>query len=123
MSHLLYFAVMAAAMLGLAKVMPGFHVSGWISAVFAAVVLAAVNAVVRPILFLLTLPFTILTLGLFLVVLNAMMLRLTAWIVPGFSMSGTGTTLIASMILAAVSMAWKWVAAEAKGDEDEAPRA
>ena len=123
MSHLLYFAVMAAAMLGLAKVLPGFHVSGWISAVFAAIVLAAVNAVVRPILFFLTLPFTILTLGLFLVVLNAMMLRLTAWIVPGVSLSGPGTTIIASVILAAVSMAWKWIAAEAAGDEDEAPRA
>ena len=123
MSHLLYFAVMAAAMLGLAQVLPGFHVSGWISALFAAVVLAAVNAVVRPILFFLTLPFTIVTLGLFLVVLNAMMLRLTAWIVPGFSMSGPGPTLIASIILAAVSMAWKWITSEAKGDEGEAPRA
>ena len=123
MSHLLYFVVMAAAMLGLAKVMPGFHVSGWISAVFAAVVLAAVNAVVRPILFFLTLPFTIVTLGLFLVVLNAMMLRLTAWIVPGFSLSGPGTTIIASLVLAAVSMAWKSIFAEAAERGDEAPRA
>ena len=107
MSHLLYFAVMAAAMLGLAKVLPGFHVSGWISAVFAAVVLAAVNAVIRPILFFLTLPFTILTLGLFLVVLNAMMLWLTSIIVPGFRVTGVGTAVVASLILAAVSMVWK----------------
>ncbi|HEY2954340.1 MAG TPA: phage holin family protein [Candidatus Eisenbacteria bacterium] len=122
MSHLLYFAVLTAAMLGLARILPGFHVASWVSAVFAAVVLAAVNAVVRPVLFILTLPFTIITLGLFLVFLNAMMLRLTAWIVPGFSLSGTGTTLLASLILAAVSMAWKSIAAGAAEPEDPAPR-
>ena len=107
MSHLLYFVVMAAAMLGISKILPGFRVDGWIPAIFAAVVLAVVNVIVKPILFVLTLPFTILTLGLFLFVLNAIMLWITAAIVPGFKVSGFGTTVIASLILAAVSMVWK----------------
>src|SRR5262249_47701275 len=74
MNLLLYFVVMAAAMLGLSRILPGFHVNGWVPALFASVVLAAVNTVLKPILFVLTLPFTILTLGLFLFVLNAICL-------------------------------------------------
>ncbi|OGF15217.1 MAG: hypothetical protein A2W00_06395 [Candidatus Eisenbacteria bacterium RBG_16_71_46] len=107
MSHLLYFLVMAAAMLGLSRVMPGFQLNGWIPAIFAAVVLAVVNTLVKPILFILTLPLTIVTLGLFLLVLNAVMLWLTALLVPGFHIRGMGTTLVAALVLAAVSVVWK----------------
>lgn len=114
MSHLLYFVVMGAAMLGLSRILPGFHVDGWVPALFAALVLAAVNTIVKPVLFVLTLPFIIVTLGLFLVVLNAGMLWLTAKIVPGFEVHGFVTTLIASLVLAAVGMAWKLVAAPEK---------
>ncbi len=114
MNLILYFAVMAAAMLGLSRVLPGFEVDGWIPALFAAVVLGAVNAIVKPILFVLTLPFTILTLGLFLFVLNAICLWLTALIVPGFDIYGAWTTLLASLILAAVGMVWKAIATSAR---------
>jgi putative membrane protein len=109
MSLLLYFVVMAAAMLGLSRLLTGFRVDGWVPALLAAIVLAAVNTVVKPILFVITLPFTILTLGLFLFVLNAIMLWLTALLVPGFRVEGAWTTLLASLILAVVSMAWKAV--------------
>jgi putative membrane protein len=61
----------------------------------------------KPILFVLTLPFTILTLGLFLLVLNALMLWVTALIVPGFRVHGFVTLLLASMILSVVGMIWK----------------
>ena len=107
MSHLLYFIVMAAAMIGLARILPGFRVDGWVPAIVAAVVLALVNTLVKPILFVLTLPLTILTLGLFLLVLNALMLWLTAMLVPGFGVQGAMTTLVASLILAVVSMIFK----------------
>ena len=66
----LYFVVMAAAMLGLARLLPGFQVKGIGPAILAAFVLALVNTLVRPVLFILTLPFTLVTLGLFLFVLN-----------------------------------------------------
>jgi len=114
MNTLLYFAAMAAAFMGLSQVLPGFRVTGWVPAIFGAVILAAANAVVKPVLFVLTLPFTIVTLGLFLLVLNALMLGLTAWVVPGISISGWGTTFIASLILSAVGMVWKAVTKEEK---------
>lgn len=107
MTFLLYFVVMAAAMLLLSRVLPGFQVDGWGPALVASVVLGLVNAIVRPILFILTLPFTIITLGLFLIVLNALMLGLTAWLVRGFRIDGFGTMLLASVLLALVGMVWK----------------
>jgi putative membrane protein len=102
-----YFIVMAAAMMLLSRILPGFQVNGWGPAIIATLVLAVVNTIVKPILFVLTLPFTIITLGLFLFVLNAMMLSLTAWLVPGFRVQGFGTTLVASILLAVVGMVWK----------------
>ena len=110
MGLLLYFIVMAAAMVGLSRVLPGFKVDGWLPAIFAAIVLAVVNTLVKPILFIITIPFTILTLGLFLFILNAAMLWLTSLIVPGFRVNGFVPTLIASLILAVVSMVWKSMA-------------
>jgi len=107
LNTLLYFVVMAATFMGLSKIMPGFHVTGWVPAVFGAVILAIVNAIVKPILFVLTLPLTILTLGLFLLVLNALMLKLTTAIVPGLSVDGWFTTIVAALILSAIGMIWK----------------
>jgi len=118
MKSLLYFLVMGAAMLGLSRLLPGFEVSGWTAAILAAVVLALMNSIVRPVLFVLTLPFTLVTLGLFLFVLNAFMLWLTAAFVPGFRVHGFGTTLLASLGLSLVGMVWKSLT---KRDEPLAP--
>jgi len=114
MNTLLYFLVLAASMLALSRILPGFHVTGWIPAAFGALILAALNAVLKPVLFVLTLPLTILSLGMFLFVLNAIMLWLTAQIVPGFRIEGFLPTLIASLILSAVGIAWKSITQEAK---------
>jgi putative membrane protein len=103
----LYFVVMTCAMLLLSHVLPGFHVAGWVPALIGSVVLAAINVVLKPILFVLTLPFTIITLGLFLFVLNAFCLWLAQRLVPGFEIDGFLTTLLASIILAVVGMIWK----------------
>jgi len=104
---ILYFVVMTCAMLLLSRLLPGFHVTGWVPALIGSLVLAAVNAIVKPILFVLTLPFTIITLGLFLFLLNAFCLWLTQRLVPGFEISGFFTTLVASILLAIVGMVWK----------------
>ena len=98
---------MACAMMVIARVLPGFEVRDFGAALIASIVLALMNAIVKPILFLLTLPLTILTLGLFLFVLNAITLWLTALLVPGFTVHGFGTTLIASILLALLGMVWK----------------
>lgn len=112
MTHILYFFVIAVAMLGLSRILPGFQVDGWVPAIVAAVVLAVMNVIVKPILFVLTLPFTILTLGLFLFVLNALCVWLTAAVVPGFHVRGFVPALIASLVLAVVSMVWKALVAK-----------
>ncbi len=110
MSLILYFLLMAATMLAMSKVLPGFQVNGWGPAIIASLVLAVLNTIVKPILFVLTLPFTILTLGLFLLVLNGIVLWLTDRLVPGFDIpGGFGTTIIASLILSLMGMVWKGV--------------
>ena len=118
MNTLLYFVVMAAAFMGLSQVLPGFKVAGWVPALLGAVILAVVNTIVKPILFVLTLPLTIVTLGLFLLVLNALMLKLTAWIVPGIRVEGLGTTIVAALILSMVGMVWKAATKESKPKKD-----
>ena len=110
MSLILYFALMAGAMLCLSRLLPGFQVTGWGPALIAAGVFGVVNAVVKPVLFVLTLPFTILTLGLFLFVLNMIMLWITAALVPGFRVEGILTSFLASLALAAVGVIWKALA-------------
>ena len=79
--------------------------------VVAALLLGVVNAVIRPLAFILTLPLTILTLGLFLLVLNAGMVALVAWLVPGFHVSGFWTAVGAALIVSLVS----WAASSAIG--------
>ncbi|AYM03766.1 phage holin family protein [Levilactobacillus yiduensis] len=77
-----------------------FYVSSVWIALLASFVLALLNAVVKPILFVLSLPITILTLGLFSVVLNAIMLELTSWFVgSNFGFSSFGTTLIIAILM------------------------
>ena len=79
--------------------------------ILAAVVLGVVNAVVRPLAFILTLPITVVTLGLFLLVLNAGMVGLVAWLIPGFEISGFWTAMGAAVIVSLVS----WAASSAIG--------
>lgn len=107
MKHLLYFVVIAGTMLLMPQQLPGFRVDGWSAALIAALVLAVVNTIVKPILFVLTLPFTIATLGLFLFVVNALCVWLTAALVPGFHVDGIVPALFASVILSVVGMVWK----------------
>ena len=114
MNTLLYFVVMAAAFMGLPYVLSGVRVDGWGPALVGAVILAVANTVVKPVLFVLTLPFTIVTLGLFLLVLNALMLALTDWLVRGIRIDNFGTTFLAAIILSLVGMIWKSATREAK---------
>jgi len=86
-----------------AYVLPGLHVDGPVPALVAGIILGLVNALVRPVLFLLTLPLTLLTLGLFIFVLNAICFALTAWVVPGFSVDGFGWALLGALMVSVVS--------------------
>ena len=71
--------------------------------ILAAVVLGVVNAIVRPLAFILTLPITVLTLGLFLLVLNAGMVALVAWLVPGFQVEGFWNAFFGAIVVSLIN--------------------
>ena len=80
-----------------------FWVDSWVSALIAAFLLGIVNALIRPILILLTLPITLLTLGLFLLVINGLMLWLVAALVGGFHVNGFWGAVFGSILISIVS--------------------
>jgi len=96
--------ISAALLLIVAHVVTGIEVRDWVAALLAALVLGIMNAVVRPLLILLTLPLTILTLGLFLFVVNALVLQLAAYFVPGFRVAGFGPALWGSLLLTLLNL-------------------
>ena len=104
MSLLIRWILNTLALFLVVTIVPGFTYRDWISLAIAAAVLGLLNAIVRPILFVLTLPITVVTLGLFLLVLNAIMLELTAWLVPGFGIEGFGWAIVGALVLSIVSL-------------------
>jgi putative membrane protein len=96
--------LLAAALLLVAYVYPGVAVKSFGAAMIAAFVLGLLNTVVRPLLVLLTLPVTLLTLGLFLFVINALMFWAAASLLEGFSVNGFGAALIGSLIYSLCGM-------------------
>ena len=103
MRFLLRLVVNAVAVFLAANLVPGIHVSGPGVALLAGLILGFVNAAIKPVLFVLTLPFTIVTLGLFILVVNAVCLALVAWVVPGLTISGFGAAFVGALVISAVS--------------------
>jgi putative membrane protein len=102
---LLRAAISALGLWVASEIFEGLKFESTSKLIVAAVLLGIVNAFVRPLAFILTLPLTVLTLGLFLIVLNAAMVGLVAWIVPGFEISGFWTAVGAALIVSLVSWA------------------
>jgi putative membrane protein len=96
--HLLITAVLLL-LISQSQVVSGIHIASFGSALIAALVLGIVNFLVRPILLVLTLPITILTLGLFLIVINGLMLYLTSGLVHGFRIDTFGAAIIGGLLL------------------------
>jgi putative membrane protein len=90
--------LLAVALLFVAQVYSGVTVSSFGAAMVAALVLGLLNTLVRPVLVLLTLPVTLLTLGLFLFVINALMFWVAAWMLDGFQVTGFAAALIGSLV-------------------------
>jgi len=102
--------VNAAALLLVAYLYPGgVQVESILAAAVAVLVLGLVNAVVRPILVILTFPVTLLTLGLFLFVINALLFWLVAEIVPGIRVSGFLAALIGSVLYSVITLITSWI--------------
>ena len=87
-----------------AWLLPGVSVTGYGIAIIAGLLLGLVNFFIKPILTILTLPITILTLGLFLLIINAAMVLLVDWLVTGFEVSGWGWAILFSIILALLNL-------------------
>ncbi len=104
------FAIVVAAWL-----VPGVHLAGPAAAIFGGILLGFVNALVRPVLILLTLPFTLLTLGLFIFIVNAICFALTAALVPGFDLSGFFAAFFGALVVTIVS----WVLSALLVDKSE----
>ena len=86
-----------------AQLIPGITVAGPGAAIVAGIALGLINAIVRPVLILLTLPVTLVTLGLFIFVVNAICLALAAWFVPGFTISGFIPALLGALVITIIS--------------------
>lgn len=109
MRFVLRWLINALALILVTKLVSGFEVETFYSALIAALIIGLLNAVIRPILIVLTLPVTIVTLGLFTFVINAALILFTSTIVKGFTVEGFLPALLAALILWAVSTLTNWM--------------
>jgi len=86
-----------------ATILPGAHVDGFLIAIVVAGVLAILNVMIKPVLVILTIPITFLTLGLFLLVINTILILMVDWLVPGFEVDGFWWALVFSILLALIN--------------------
>jgi putative membrane protein len=91
--------VSAIISFGLSYILPGVHIDQFFTALIVALVLAVLNAIIKPVLIILTLPITIFTLGLFLFVINAVIILLADRFIPGFKVDGFWWALLFSLLL------------------------
>ncbi|GAB4390149.1 MAG: phage holin family protein [Thermodesulfovibrionales bacterium] len=105
MPFIINWLVSALAVFIAAYLLPGVTVSGFLAALVTALILGLVNAFLRPVLLVLTLPLTVLTLGLFALVINALLIMLTSAIVPGFDVRNFWWALLFSVVLSVINMA------------------
>jgi putative membrane protein len=103
MGFLVQWLVVAIALWVTAYIVPGVTFSSTTALAVAALVLGLVNALVRPIITILTLPLTILTLGLFYLVVNGLAFAIAAAVTPGFSVAGFGSAIIGALLVSLVS--------------------
>jgi putative membrane protein len=103
MSSIMQLLIHAIAVFVTAYVLPGVHVDGFMTAIVVAVVLAVVSIFVKPVLLLLTLPLTILTLGLFTFIINGLVILLTDAVVPGFTVDGILWAIVFSFVVSLVT--------------------
>lgn len=109
MNGLLRFLVTAVVLYFIAMYVPGFSIAHWYDAAIAALVFGIVNAILGPILTLISLPLTFLTLGLFAIVINWALFAITVWLAPGFHTTGTPwpaweSTLVGAIIMMIVTV-------------------
>ncbi|PRZ25062.1 phage holin family protein [Flavobacterium granuli] len=114
MKLILKILVTSALVLLISHILPGVHVAGFTTALFVAIVLGLLNIFIKPILIILTLPVTILTLGLFLLVINALIILLCTNIVGGFVVDSFWIALLFSIVLSLLQSIMNGILGEGK---------
>jgi len=109
MGMLIHWVLTAVAIWIVSRLVPGFSVNGPVAALIAAVVIGFVNATIGLFLKIVTFPLTIVTLGLFWLIINAVMIKLASAIVPGFRVDTFGAAFWGAIVLSLVNMALKWL--------------
>jgi putative membrane protein len=110
MHLLIRWLVNTLALFVVVKLLPEhFSYSSWTALAIAALVLGLLNAIVRPVLVFLTLPITVVTLGLFLIVVNALMLELTDFLVDGFAIGGFLWAIVGAVLLSIIGFFTSWI--------------
>jgi len=111
-SLLLRFIVTSVAILAVAKLLPGIEVHSLFALIMTVVILGILNVFLRPIMIFITLPFTVVTLGLFLFIINGIILYLVSLLIDGFEISSLFVAIIASILITIVSGVINWLAKE-----------
>ena len=107
MRLLLNWVLSAVALLIVTYLVPGFYVAGFLRALLAALVIGIINSTLGLLLKVLTFPLTILTLGIFWFVINALMLELASALVPGFEIRGFGAAFLGAIVLALINLLFR----------------
>lgn len=116
MRHLINWLLSALAVWVVSRLIPGFHVSSVPAALIAALVIGLINATLGLVLKIVTFPLTILTLGIFWFVINALMLMVASKIVPGFRIDSFVSAFWGAIILSLVNMIFRWLAGTNRKD-------
>ena len=106
---LIHWIVSALLLLVVAKVVPGFYVAGLSAALWAALVIGLINATLGLFLKIITFPLTILSFGIFLLIVNALMLMFASHLLSGFKVSGFVPAFIGAVLLALLNLVVKWM--------------
>lgn len=120
MRFLIHWATVAVSLWVATELVPGIRVRSFTTLAIAALVLGLINACVRPLLVILTLPITVITLGLFYLVVNGLAFGLAAWLVPGFSVHGLVPAMLGALIVGVLS--WFIGLFTGAGDDDKKKR-
>lgn len=103
MRFIIKYLLTALAIYATADILSGIHVQSFWMAIVVALVLGLINMTIKPLMIVLTIPFTIISLGLFLLVINALMIMLTGWLIDGFTVDGFWWALAFSIIQAIIA--------------------
>ena len=109
MALLLKWIALSLAIMFVGWIIPGITISSFATALVASIVIALVNLVIKPILVFLTLPINILTLGLFILVINALLFMFVAYLIPGVEVDGFWSAFLGALILSILSIGISWL--------------